>query len=100
MWHFVGDSSSLQTQAGRVVIAYQDATVSELRIAVRDTTGMWTKQYVAGHAAPFTGAYGFYADLQMQPGGQGFVSSYAINQQMDIPQFYVEIFGVDLSIIQ
>jgi hypothetical protein len=100
VWHFVGDSSSIKTQAGRVVIAYQDSTVVELRMAVSDPTGKWTKQYIAGHAQPFTGAYGFYADLQMQGGGKGFVSSYAINQQMDIPQFYVEVFGVDLSIIQ
>ncbi len=100
VWHFVGDSSSIQVQAGRVVICYQDATVVELRQAVRDTTGMWSKQYIAGHAQPFAGSYGFYADLQMNSGGKGWVSSYAINQQMDIPQFYVEVFAVDLSIIQ
>ena len=33
VWHLVGDSSSLQTQEGRVIVAYQDSTVVELRMA-------------------------------------------------------------------
>jgi hypothetical protein len=99
VWHLVGDSSSIQATAGRIIVAYQDSTVLMLRLAIKGQNGMWTKQYVAGHATPFAGAYGFYADLKMQS-GSGALSSYAINQQLDNPSFYVEVFAVDLSLIQ
>ncbi|HEY1585910.1 MAG TPA: hypothetical protein VGH63_09505, partial [Polyangia bacterium] len=100
VWHLVGDSSSVQLQSGNVVVAYQDSTVLMLRLAVRDgSTGMWTKQYVAGHAMPFMGSYGFYADLKVN-NGIGTLSSYAINQQLNIPSFYVEIFSINLGIVQ
>jgi hypothetical protein len=100
VWHLVGDSSSIQLTAGRVVVAYQDSTVLELRMAVRNSDGKWQKSYVAGHAKPFTGAYGFYANLRISGAGNGLVSSYAINQLPELPSFYVEVFGVDLGIIQ
>src|SRR5439155_18014173 len=79
VWHLVGDSSSIQEQAGTIVVAYQDSTVLMLRMAIKGQDGKWTKQYVAGHATPFRGAYGFYADLKVS-NGQGVLSSYAINQ--------------------
>jgi MYXO-CTERM domain-containing protein len=99
VWHLVGDSSSIRRLSGKLMIAYQDSTVLMLRVAVKGDDGKWQKQYVAGHAMPFTGAYGFYADLEVQ-NGQGVLSSYAINQQMENPLFYVEVFNVNLNIIQ
>lgn len=99
VFHLVGDSSSIGIVGGRVVIAYQDSTVLQLRIAQRDADGKWQLATVAGHGVPkFTGAYGFWANLRAE-GGRGIVSSYAINQQVDPALFFVEIFAVDLSII-
>ena len=54
---------------------------------------------VAGHAMPFMGSYGFYANLKVS-NGQGVLSTYAINQQLDTPSFYVEVFAINLGIIQ
>jgi MYXO-CTERM domain-containing protein len=99
VYHLVGDSSSIQAQGGRVIVAYQDSTVVELRLAIRGTDGKWTKQYVAGHAQPFKGAYGFYATLRATGSGQAMVSSYAINQQPQNPSFFVEVFGIDFNLI-
>ncbi|HEX8950192.1 MAG TPA: hypothetical protein VF945_00030, partial [Polyangia bacterium] len=99
VWHLVGDSSSIQELKGTIVVAYQDSTVLMLRMAIRGADGKWTKQYVAGHAMPFMGSYGFYANLKVA-GGQGVLSTYAINQQMPIPSFYVEVFAVSLGLIQ
>ncbi len=102
VWHLVGDSSSIQLQqtSGQVIIAYQDSTVLMLRLAIRGANGMWTKQYVAGHAMPFMGSYGFYANLKVNGGGQGVLSTYAINQQMPIPSFFVQVFALDFGVIQ
>jgi hypothetical protein len=100
VWHLVGDSSSIQQQSGQIIIAYQDSTVLMLRMAVRDpSTGMWSKQYIAGHAMPFMGSYGFYADLKVA-NGTGVLSSYAINQQLSVPSFFVQIFSLNLGVIQ
>jgi hypothetical protein len=99
VWHLVGDSSSIQQQGGTIVVAYQDSTVLMLRLAIRGADGKWTKQYVAGHAMPFMGSYGFYANLKVN-NGQGVLSTYAINQQLSIPSFYVEVFAIDLGTIQ
>jgi hypothetical protein len=98
VWHLVGDSSSIQQQAGTIVVAYQDSTVLMLRLATKGADGKWAKQYVAGHAAPYMGSYGFYANLKVS-NGQGVLSSYAINQQLAIPNFYVEVFAINLGII-
>jgi hypothetical protein len=99
VWHLVGDSSSIQEQGGTIVVAYQDSTVLMLRLAIKGADGKWAKQYVAGHAMPFMGSYGFYANLKVN-NGQGVLSTYAINQQLNIPSFYVEVFAVNLGIIQ
>jgi len=48
---------------------------------------------------PFMGSYGFYANLKVA-NGQGVLSTYAINQQLSIPSFYVEVFAINLGIIQ
>jgi MYXO-CTERM domain-containing protein len=98
VYHLVGDSSSIQTVSGKVVIAYQDSTVEQLRIAQRGTDGKWMTAVVAGHAMPFKGAYGFYANLRIS-NKKGVISSYAINQQLDNPLYYVELFSVDLGLI-
>jgi MYXO-CTERM domain-containing protein len=98
VWHLVGDSSSIQTQSGVVVIAYQDATVEQLRYAQKGMDGKWTLANVAGHATPFAGSYGFYANLRMS-GPKAVISSYGINQQTDSRNFYVEVFAVDLGLI-
>ena len=55
-----------------------------LRLAIKGSDGKWTKQYVAGHAMPFMGSYGFYANLKVN-NGQGVLSTYAINQQLNVP---------------
>jgi hypothetical protein len=98
VWHLVGDSSSIQQSEGPIVGAYQDSTVLMLRLAIKGADGKWTKQYVAGHASPFMGSYGFYANLKVA-NGQGVLSSYAINQQLAVPSFYVEVFAINLGII-
>jgi hypothetical protein len=99
VFHLVGDSSSISVVGGRAVIAYQDSTVLQLRIAQRDSEGKWQLATVAGHGVPtFTGGYGFWANLRTE-GGRGIVSSYAINQQVDPALFFVEVFAVDLNII-
>jgi hypothetical protein len=101
VWHLVGDSSSLQIVASRPVVAYQDSTVVELRIAARNSDGTWTKQHVAGHdKMPFKGAYGFYANLRVTASGSAMLSSYAINQLPESPLFYVEVLPYDLSLLQ
>ncbi len=99
VFHLVGDSSSIQTQSGVVAIAYQDSTALQLRIAKRGPDGKWTHDMVAGHADPFAGSYGFYASLRIAGGG-GVVSTYAIDQHRSVPAFYVELFTVDLGLIQ
>jgi MYXO-CTERM domain-containing protein len=97
VFHFVGDSSSLAiTPKGQPVVAYQDSTLLQLRLAVRQDDGTWSKQYIAGHAMPFKGSYGFYASLQMT-GGNGVLSTYAINQQLPQPSFWVEVFALDFG---
>jgi hypothetical protein len=97
--HMVGASSSIQMVGGKIVIAYQDATTLQLRTASRapmDTK--WTTMTLAGHASPFKGAYGFYAGLRVAD-KRAVVSSYGINQQVDPPQLFVEVFVVDLGLI-
>src|SRR5262249_5124938 len=98
VYHKVGDSSSIQIAGnGTVLVAYQDATVVQLRLARHDPmTGAWKHEAVAGHGSPFKGAYGFYAQNRVA-GGQAILSSYAINQQLAQPTFYVEIFGINLG---
>jgi hypothetical protein len=98
VFHLVGDSSSLQVTSGVVAIAYQDSTIEQLRFATRGTDGKWSTKPVAGHAMPFAGSYGFYASMRLQM-RQGIISSYAINQQMTDPAYYVEVFAVDLGLI-
>jgi hypothetical protein len=100
VWHSVGDSASVQLKAnGQPVIAYQDSTVLELRLATRQMDATWQKQYIAGHAMPFKGSYGFYANLKMS-GSDGVLSTYAINQQPENPLYYVEIFALDFGSIE
>jgi hypothetical protein len=98
VYHLVGDSSSIQVVSGLVVIAYQDSTTEQLRYATRGQDGKWVTKDVAGHSNPFRGAYGFYANLRIL-NHQGIISSYAINQQLDNPSYYVEVFAVDLGLI-
>jgi hypothetical protein len=101
VYHLVGDSSSIQLAGNSVLIAYQDATVEQLRLATRDPQsqpmmGKWSTAPIAGHATPFKGSYGFYAQNRVS-GSQAVLSSYAINQSVDPPLFYVEIFSVLLT---
>jgi hypothetical protein len=98
VYHLVGDSSSVQTVSGQIVIAYQDSTTEQLRIGQKGMDGKWMTATVAGHAMPFKGAYGFYANLRIS-GKKGIISSYGIDQQLDNPLYYVEVFAVDLGLI-
>ncbi len=104
VYHLVGASSSLQLAGSAVVVAYQDATALQLRLAQRDgqqaPEQRWTSAVVAGHGTPFGGSYGFYAQNRVA-GAQAILSSYAVNQQLDDPAYYVEIFALPLrNIIQ
>jgi hypothetical protein len=82
-----------------VVIAYQDSTTVQLRLAQRaPIDGKWTLNTIAGHASPFKGSYGFWANLRVQS-KKGIISTYAINQQLDNPLYYVEVFAIDLGFI-
>lgn len=98
VFHLVGDSSSIQLAgSGAVLVAYQDSTVLQLRLAQRDPmTGAWKHQAIAGHASPFAGAYGFYAQNRVS-GGQAVLSSYAIKNHVSDPEYWVEIFSVQLG---
>ena len=97
VYHLVGDSSSLQLSGSQAIVAYQDSTVEELRFGVRDmATKKWTLTTVAGHGTPFKGSYGFYAQARVS-GGVAVLSSYALNQHMDNPDFYVETFAINLG---
>jgi MYXO-CTERM domain-containing protein len=100
VYHLVGDSSSLQVINGKLVVAYQDSTVVTLRVAVKDPmTNMWQLGTIAGHAmAPFKGSFGFYACLRKR-NANAVVASYGINQQLDTPLYFVEVFAVDLGSI-
>ncbi len=98
VYHLVGDSSSVAALSGQVVVAYQDSTALELRVAQRGQDGKWSTQTIAGHADPFTGSYGFYANLRIS-NRIGIISSYAINQMSNNLPFYVEIFSVNLGLI-
>jgi len=71
-----------------------------LRAAVRDPmTNMWALGTIAGHEmAPFKGSFGFYACLRPRF-GNAVVASYGINQQLDTPLYFVEVFAVDLGSI-
>src|SRR6185503_2839308 len=62
VYHLVGDDSAIVVAGPALAVAYQDATVHELVLAVRDdTTGLWGREIVAGDEDPFAGGYGFYA---------------------------------------
>jgi hypothetical protein len=99
VYHLVGDSSSVQIAGDQIIIAYQDSTAVELRLAIRDASGTWGTQSVAGHGVPFTGSYGFWANAQI--GGRGvYLGSYGIDQQVTPPQYFFEIFFVDLGLQQ
>ena len=99
VYHLVGDSSSVQVQGENVYVAYQDSTVMQLRYGTRDPMkNTWKLENIAGHATPFKGAYGFYAQNRVV-GGQGIVSSYVIDQRHDVPQFFVEVFAMTLQTI-
>ncbi len=100
--HLVGDSSSIAVVQGKVFVAYQDSTALELQLAERGTSGGWALKTIAGHANPFAGSYGFYADLKVS-GSNAIISSYGINQQQTDTtkdSFYVEVFDVPLDVIQ
>jgi hypothetical protein len=97
VFHLVGDSSSIQFAGDQTVIAYQDSTSVELRMALRDASGKWTTQSIAGHAIPYVGSYGFWASAQV--GGRGvYIGSYGIDQQMSPSQYFFEVFFVDLGL--
>ncbi len=104
VYHLVGDSASLQLVAGKVVIAYQDATDEELMLATGSPgdgsmNGMWTTQKLAGHDNPFAGSYGFWATAKAGSSGV-YSGSYAINQQLAVPTYYYQVFFTDLGVIQ
>ncbi len=99
VFHLVGDSSSIKLAQDKVVIAYQDSTTGELRLALRDATMKWTTQRIAGHDDPFKGSYGFWAAAQVAGKGT-YVGSYAINQHAKPADYFVEIFFVDLGLQQ
>jgi hypothetical protein len=99
VYHLVGDSSSVQILQGKLMVAYQDSTVEQLRFATKDPMTMkWELSTVAGHGTPFSGSYGFYAQVRIA-GSAAVLSSYAINQHLETPSFYVETFGVDLNTV-
>ncbi len=99
VFHLVGDSSSIQAVQNKLIIAYQDSTTVELRLAVRDGAGPWTTQKVAGHDNPYRGSYGFWASARL--GGRGaYLGSYAINQMVQPLDYYFEVFFLDLGIVQ
>ena len=66
--HFVGGDSSVVVTPMGPMIAYQDSTTHELRLAKRTPKGFWTHEPVAGHEEQFSGAYGFYARAAFSQG--------------------------------
>ncbi|MEO6952824.1 MAG: hypothetical protein ABI321_13545 [Polyangia bacterium] len=95
VYHLVGDSSSVASAHDIVLIAYQDSTAVELRLANR-TNGKWQTQTIAGHDNPFRGSYGFWAGLKLDGSG-AYVGSYAIDQHVSPSDYFYETFFVDLG---
>ena len=95
VYHLVGDSTSIATSHDIVLVAYQDSTAVELRLANR-TKGQWVTQAIAGHENPFRGSYGFWAGLQLDGSG-AYVGSYAIDQHVSPSDYFYETFFVDLG---
>ncbi len=56
------DAALVVDSAGRARIAYQNATLGDLRYARRDTNGTWSKITLAGDEANYSGTFGFYTD--------------------------------------
>lgn len=99
VFHLVGDSSSIGLSGDTVIISYQDTTVLQLRLAVRDPMkGTWKLDSLAGHATPFKGAYGFYSQTRTS-GSQAVISTYAIDQHLEEPSYFVEVFGITLQTV-
>jgi hypothetical protein len=97
VFHFVGDSSAIVLVSGAPVVAYQDSTALELRVAQRRGDGTWQLAVVAGDEDPFAGAYGFYARM-IPDGGNVVISTYVIDQKADPAQYYVELFWRQVSV--
>lgn len=99
IYHLVGDSSSIQIVGTFPLIAYQDSTTLQVRLAQLKDDGTWTHRSLAGHDMPFKGAYGFYTAMRVKD-SRATVASYVINQQVMPPQFFVDVLDVDLGLIQ
>ncbi|MCD6498517.1 MAG: hypothetical protein J7M25_09500 [Deltaproteobacteria bacterium] len=99
VFHYVGWDTQLIADGDYVIIAYQDSTNQELRLASSQGQGQnWTFEVLAGDEDPFVGAYGFYTDVAVD-GGDAYISSYVINEHAEpdllgnrAVKFFVEIF--------
>lgn len=66
----IGADAALVVDAqGRVRIAYQNATLGDLRYARREANGAWTRVTLAGDEATYSGTYGFYTDQAVDASG-------------------------------
>jgi len=97
------EDTQLVADGDYVIIAYQDSTSHELRLASSQGQGQnWTFEVLAGDEDPFTGAYGFYTDVVVD-GGDAYISSYVVNEHAEpdllgnrAVKFFVEIFRRNL----
>lgn len=66
--HFLGADVSLVVDAdGTARVAFQDATLGELRFAQRRGPSDWTVTTLRGNEDPYAGSFGFYNDQTLTP---------------------------------
>ncbi|MCA9550915.1 MAG: hypothetical protein KC933_12850 [Myxococcales bacterium] len=71
------DAALVVDGSGRVRVAYQNATLGDLRYARRDGADTWTLITLAGDEPTYQGTYGFYTDQVLnRQGTEPMVSTY------------------------
>jgi hypothetical protein len=93
-FHYVGAEAKVVLTPAGLMIAYQDATAHELRLARRIAGGQWKHGAIAGNQIPFAGGYGFYTSAAVR-GDLLLLSSYVINQPAR--DAWVEIFRISVA---
>lgn len=63
------DPALVVDAGGRVRIAYQNATLGDLRYARREASGAWTLLTLAGDEVNYSGTFGFYTDQALDAQG-------------------------------
>ncbi|MCG8423032.1 MAG: MYXO-CTERM sorting domain-containing protein [Proteobacteria bacterium] len=99
-FHRVGDDSSIVMTDSGPAIAYQDATSHELRLAVRDDTGVWHHKALPPVDPQNTaGGYGFY--ISAAPvGNEVVISNWAVDLPTECTWIEISRTSVDQIVAQ